>query len=67
MACQMFQLDFLSEAEMMKRFEHNNIIKFIGICTRGEPILAVMEFMLYGMVVAYKLLTCIDISYILDN
>ena len=42
------KVDFLSEAEMMKRFEHRNIIKLLGVCTRTEPIYTVMEFMLYG-------------------
>lgn len=42
------QLDFLSEAEMMKRFNHENIVKLLGVCTRGEPTLAIMEFMLHG-------------------
>ena len=40
--------DFLSEAEMMKRFDHTNIVKLLGVCTRNEPVYTVMEFMLYG-------------------
>lgn len=43
-----FKLDFLSEAEMMKRFDHKNIIRLRGVCTQGEPLYAVMDFMLYG-------------------
>ena len=43
------QLDFLSEAELMKRFDHKNIVKLLGVCTRGEPVYAVMEFMLHGL------------------
>ena len=43
------QLDFLREADIMKRFEHKNIIKLLGVTTRGEPAYAIMEFMLYGM------------------
>ena len=42
------KIDFLSEAEMMKRFEHKNIVKLLGVCTRMEPVYTVMEFMLYG-------------------
>eukprot|EP00057_Strongylocentrotus_purpuratus_P027726 XP_011682200.1 PREDICTED: insulin-like growth factor 1 receptor [Strongylocentrotus purpuratus] len=42
------KLDFLSEAEVMKRFNHKNIVNLLGVCTRGEPMYAVMEFMLYG-------------------
>ena len=42
------KIDFLSEAEMMKRFDHKNIVKLLGVCTRTEPVYTVMEFMLYG-------------------
>ncbi|EFA03677.1 hypothetical protein TcasGA2_TC013779 [Tribolium castaneum] len=42
------KLDFLSEAEVMKRFDHKNIIKLLGVCTKEEPIYTIMEFMLYG-------------------
>ena len=42
------KIDFLSEAEMMKRFDHRNIVKLLGVCTRNEPVYMVMEFMLYG-------------------
>ncbi|KAL3182760.1 hypothetical protein MRX96_029359 [Rhipicephalus microplus] len=31
------KLDFLSEAEMMKRFDHKNIVRLLGVCTTGEP------------------------------
>ena len=34
---------------MMKWFDHKNIVKLLGVCTRGEPVYAVMEFMLHGM------------------
>lgn len=42
------KVDFLSEAEVMKRFDHKNIIKLLGVCTKAEPVYTVMEFMLYG-------------------
>ena len=42
------KIDFLSEADMMKRFENKNIVKLLGVCTVNEPVYAVMEFMLYG-------------------
>ena len=44
------KLDFLSEAEVMKRFEHKNIVKLLGVCTKSEPVYTIMEFMLYGTV-----------------
>ena len=33
---------------MMKRFDHDNIVKLLGVCTRGEPAYTIMEFMLHG-------------------
>lgn len=42
------KLDFLSEAEVMKRFDHKNIVRLLGVCTQSEPVYTVMEFMLYG-------------------
>ena len=33
---------------MMKRFDHDNIVKLLGVCTRGEPGYTIMEFMLHG-------------------
>ncbi|XP_068980549.1 uncharacterized protein [Bombus flavifrons] len=49
------KLDFLSEVEVMKRFEHKNIIKLLGVCIKSEPVLTVMEFMLYGDLKTYLL------------
>ncbi|KAK9754400.1 Receptor family ligand binding region [Popillia japonica] len=42
------KIDFLSEAEAMKRFDHKNIVRLLGLCTRSEPVYTIMEFMLYG-------------------
>lgn len=49
------KLDFLSEAEVMKRFDHKNIVKLLGVCTKNEPVYTVMEFMLYGDLKTYLL------------
>lgn len=49
------RLDFLAEAESMKRFDHTNIIQLLGVCLQTEPIYAVMEFMLYGDLKTYLL------------
>lgn len=49
------RLDFLSEAEAMKRFDHTNIIKLLGVCLQSEPIYTIMEFMLYGDLKTYLL------------
>ena len=45
--------DFLREADMMKRFDHPNIVQLLGVCTLAEPLLTVMEFMLYGTLIDY--------------
>lgn len=42
------QLDFLSEAVIMNRFKHKNIIELLGVCIKTEPAFVLMEFMLYG-------------------
>lgn len=33
---------------MMKRFKHPNIVALLGVCTRTEPVYAIMEFLLHG-------------------
>lgn len=42
------RLDFLAESEIMKRFDHKNIVKLLAVCLQKEPLYSVMEFMLYG-------------------
>lgn len=42
------KLDFLSEAEAMKRFNHEHIVKLLGVSLQTEPIYTIMEYMLYG-------------------
>lgn len=41
-------MDFLGEAEMMKQFDHRNIVKLLGVCTMGDPMYVIMEFVLHG-------------------
>lgn len=57
------KLDFLSEAEVMKRFEHKNIIKLLGVCTRSEPIYTIMEFCLYGKLLAAMTLLILKLLF----
>lgn len=49
------KIDFLSEADIMKRFKHPNIVQLLGVCTRGEPVYAVMEYHLHGDLKTYLL------------
>ena len=39
---------FLAEAEVMKKYDHPNIIRLLGVCTDKEPVYIVMELMLGG-------------------
>ncbi|GFS16031.1 guanylate cyclase [Elysia marginata] len=49
------KLDFFSEVEMMKLFKHRNIVQLWGVCTRKQPMYAVMEFLLHGDLKTYLL------------
>lgn len=42
------KLDFLSEAEAMKRFSHACVVRLVGVVTRTEPVCTVMEYVLHG-------------------
>lgn len=47
------KLDFLAEAEAMKRLEHPNVVRLLGVVTRSEPVCCVMEFLLHGDLKGY--------------
>lgn len=49
------KIDFLSEADIMRNFDHTNIIKLLGVIMDSEPLYVIMEFMLYGDVKTYLL------------
>ena len=49
------RLDFLAESETMKRFDHKNILRLLGVCLQSEPLYAIMEYMLYGDLKTYLL------------
>ena len=38
------RLQFLSEASLMVQFDHENVIKIIGVVTFGDPLLLIIEF-----------------------
>lgn len=40
--------DFLTEASIMGQFEHENVIKLLGVVTKSEPVMIVTEYMLNG-------------------
>lgn len=40
--------DFLTEASIMGQFEHENVIRLLGVVTKTEPVMIVTEYMLNG-------------------
>ncbi|KAF7994006.1 hypothetical protein HCN44_011275 [Aphidius gifuensis] len=49
------QMDFFSELEYMKLFNHKNIVKLLGVLTVSSPEYIILEFMLYGDLKNYLL------------
>ena len=54
----------------MKIFEHENIVKLLGVCTKGEPAFAIMELMIHGelhfvALLKARILTTITITIII--
>lgn len=47
------RLDFLCEAETMKRLDHPNIVKLLGVSLDSEPIYTIMELMVLGDLQSY--------------
>ncbi|XP_046392068.1 tyrosine-protein kinase Fer isoform X2 [Ischnura elegans] len=44
---------FLLEGRILKRYDHPNIVKFIGICVQKQPIMIVMELVPGGSLLTY--------------
>nr|XP_033779019.1 high affinity nerve growth factor receptor isoform X2 [Geotrypetes seraphini] len=42
------RLDFQREAELLTVLQHEHIVKFFGVCTDGEPLIMVFEYMKHG-------------------
>ena len=42
------QKQFRSEAKLMNEFNHDNIVKFCGVCFEGEPLYMIFEYMPNG-------------------
>ncbi|XP_061875964.1 high affinity nerve growth factor receptor [Colius striatus] len=42
------RLDFQREAELLTVLQHQHIVKFYGVCTEGEPLIMVFEYMKHG-------------------
>ncbi|XP_076462220.1 tyrosine protein-kinase src-1-like [Babylonia areolata] len=44
---------FLQEAELMRHLRHPKVVRVLGVCHRGEPLLLVMELMVNGSLLAF--------------
>ncbi|XP_075431310.1 NT-3 growth factor receptor isoform X2 [Ascaphus truei] len=40
--------DFQREAELLTNLQHDNIVKFYGVCGDGDPLIMVFEYMKHG-------------------
>ncbi|XP_073423192.1 high affinity nerve growth factor receptor isoform X2 [Dendrobates tinctorius] len=47
-ATEMARQDFQREAELLTVLQHEHIVKFYGVCTDGEPLIMVFEYMKHG-------------------
>ena len=45
--------EFLHESEIMKTLHHPNVIRLRGVCTKGEPIFIITEFMTHSNMIKY--------------
>lgn len=45
--------NFLSEASVMKQFDTYHVVRLLGVCSRGQPALVVMELMKKGDLKSY--------------
>lgn len=42
------RLDFQREAELLTVLQHEHVVKFYGVCTEGEPLVMLFEYMKHG-------------------
>ncbi|RUS70374.1 hypothetical protein EGW08_021860 [Elysia chlorotica] len=47
-ASETIQTDFEREASLMVEFEHENIVRLLGVCTIGRPLCLLFEYMSHG-------------------
>lgn len=45
--------DFISEAHVMKKLQHPNLLQLYAVCTMEEPIYIVTELMKHGSLLEY--------------
>ena len=44
---------FMQEADILKQYEHPNIVRLIGVCAEKDPVYIVMELMLGGALLEF--------------
>lgn len=49
----MSEIDFIEEAKVMIKLQHNNLVKLYGVCTIKKPTLIVTEFMKHGALLGF--------------
>ncbi|XP_012136523.2 insulin-like receptor-like isoform X2 [Megachile rotundata] len=47
------RIEFLNEASVMKGFDAHHVVKLLGVVTRGQPTLVIMELMVNGDLKTY--------------
>jgi serine/threonine protein kinase len=47
------KMELLSEAALTAQFQHDNVIRLVGVVTSGAPILVVLEFCEHGSLLSY--------------
>ncbi|XP_075146426.1 insulin-like receptor [Haematobia irritans] len=47
------RMNFLNEACVMKQFDTYHVVRLLGVCSRGQPALVIMELMKYGDLKSY--------------
>ncbi|EGD72947.1 TK/SFK-SRC protein kinase [Salpingoeca rosetta] len=45
--------EFLKEAQLMKKLKHDNLVRLYAVCSIGEPIFIITEFMKNGALLEY--------------
>ncbi|PAA86225.1 hypothetical protein BOX15_Mlig018085g1 [Macrostomum lignano] len=45
--------EFLAEAQMMKRMEHQNLVQLLGVCTTEPPFYIITEYMAHGSLLEF--------------
>lgn len=49
----MSESDFIDEAKVMTKLQHENLVKLYGVCTTRKPLLIVTEFMKHGALLSF--------------